>query len=306
MPYRFTQKQPIEVDVKRLIREQINKALHQLTEELSNDPKEAVHDARKRFKKGRSVLRLVRKTIDESVYQRENDCLRQTGRLLAPVRDAQARLETLDDLMATYAIAIDLNLFTELRAAMDAYQHQMVAQVLDKDDLVASVLPQLKEMRHRLAEWSVQAEGWAAIAPGFKRIYRQGRERFATAYQKQDVESFHSWRKRVKDLMYDLRMLKRLWPGLIDALEDEVHTLSGYLGGDHDLSVLQDFLQHHRLDGVVDDALLKVINPLIDHRQGTLRQQAFSLGQRVYAEKPKRFIKRMEAYWDVWEGRHPD
>lgn len=303
MTYRFTRKHDLDAEVNRLIREQIDKALHQLTEEISEDLIEAVHDARKRFKKGRSVLRIVRKTIDESTYQSENDCLRQAGRLLAPARDAQARLETLDQLMEQYAMAIDLDLFGELRLAMDQYQHQMAEQVLEKDAMVDKVIPILKAMRQRLQAWHLQADGWEALAPGFKRIYRQGYERFATAYEQQDVVSFHDWRKRVKDLMYDLRMVKRLWPGMFDALEDEVHDLSDYLGDDHDLSELRDFLQKHRLDGAVDEPLLKVIMPLIDHRQGQLRQQAYALGQRVYAEKPKAFIKRMGHYWEAWQPK---
>lgn len=301
MTYHLTQKAAVEAEVKRLIREQIDKAIYQLTETISEDSVEAVHGARKHFKKARSVLRLVRKTIDESVYQRENGCLRQTGRLLAPVRDAQARLESFDALMEHYAAAIDINLFQELRLVLEQYQQQMEAQVLGKDNLVASVIPQLQEMRSQLEEWHLQDSGWEALGPSFKRIYRQGRERFAVAYEQQDAQSFHHWRKRVKDLMYDLRMLKPLWPKLLDTLEDEVHTLSNWLGDDHDLSELQGFLQVHRLNGVVDEPLLKVLMPLIEHRQDHLRQQARPLGERIYAEKPKRFIQRMGTYWQVWQ-----
>ncbi|MGB5234118.1 MAG: hypothetical protein WBN85_02920, partial [Candidatus Macondimonas sp.] len=38
----------------------------------------------------------------------------------------------------------------------------------------------------------------------------------------------------------------------------------------------------------------------IGRRQALLRRQALSLGGRLYAEAPGRFIRRIAAYWDLW------
>ena len=50
---------------------------------------------------------------------------------------------------------------------------------------------------------------------------------------------------------------------------------------------------------------------LIDHRRGLLQTQAVALGERVYAERPKAFVRRARTSWRAGrrqreaEGRDP-
>ena len=66
MSYRLEPQEPLGAGIKRIAREQIDQALEQLTANPENRD-EAVHDARKRFKKIRAALRLVR---DRTLRQR--------------------------------------------------------------------------------------------------------------------------------------------------------------------------------------------------------------------------------------------
>jgi hypothetical protein len=36
---------------------------------------------------------------------------------------------------------------------------------------------------------------------------------------------------------------------------------------------------------------------LIEERRAELQRQALAYGERLFAEKPKRFVKRLERYW---------
>ncbi|PZV09212.1 MAG: hypothetical protein DCF32_03115 [Leptolyngbya sp.] len=58
-----------------------------------------MHSTRKRLKKGRSVLRLVRKSIGENTYRRENNQLRSTSQALAPARDSVVYKKNFNDLI---------------------------------------------------------------------------------------------------------------------------------------------------------------------------------------------------------------
>ena len=89
----------------------------------------------------------------------------------------------------------------------------------------------------------------------------------------------------MKDLWYQQRLLKRVWPDVMEALAGEAKALSKLLGSDHDLAVLAG-----ELPG--DDALLQ----LIADRRAELQHDAFALGARVYAETPKAFRKRLRGY----------
>ncbi len=41
---------------------------------------------------------------------------------------------------------------------------------------------------------------------------------------------------------------------------------------------------------------------LIARRQAELVEEAVALGERLYAEKPKCFRRRMRGYWRAWRG----
>jgi len=41
------------------------------------------------------------------------------------------------------------------------------------------------------------------------------------------------------------------------------------------------------------------LDGLIDRRRNELQKQAFAYGQRLFAEKPKRFVRRLERYWNA-------
>ena len=70
------------------IRSQATKANESLTQNWP-PADQAIHDARKRIKKARAGLRLLRAGMSAREYRRENESLRDAGRLLSPVRDSK-------------------------------------------------------------------------------------------------------------------------------------------------------------------------------------------------------------------------
>jgi CHAD domain-containing protein len=107
----------------------------------------------------------------------------------------------------------------------------------------------------------------------------------------------HEWRKRVKDLWYQLRIVREAWPSTIGEMADRAHELSGLLGDHHDLAVLAADL-HERV-GIEHRQALAA---LIERRQQELLEGALDLGGRLFAEKPKTFRTRLRAYWLAWRG----
>jgi hypothetical protein len=87
----------------------------------------------------------------------------------------------------------------------------------------------------------------------------------------------------VKDLWYHHTLLEEIWKPVMSALADEAHALSDRLGDDHDLTLLLDF-------GA------EPLEPVIAERRQELQQEAFAYGARLYADKPKTYVRRIE-YW---------
>jgi CHAD domain-containing protein len=256
--------------IRTTAREQLDGAAEGL--ERPEDPVEAVHDARKRIKKSRALLRLARPAMRPRsfrIYDRE---LRDQGRALSGARDADVLVQTLDDL-ARHDTRIPKPHFTAVRNRLAE-----TAQGAPPEQDVASVAGNVEG-------WPVDRADARTLVRALTGTYKRGRRAYARAKDDPTTENLHQWRKRVKDLWYQQQLLQRVWPDVMKALAGEAKTLSKLLGSDHDLAVLAGEL-------APGDPLL----PLIADRRAELQSEAFALGSRVYAESPKAFRKRVKRY----------
>jgi CHAD domain-containing protein len=300
MSYRLEPQEPLGAGIKRIAREQIDQALEQLTANPEGRD-EAVHDARKRFKKIRAALRLVRDEIGRNVYQRENACYRDAGRRLSNIRDSYVMIETLDDVIERCASDLNDNTYSELREKLLTEHKALRSQMLDHDEAMAEAVAIIQKARQRVKQWPIQRNDFSAISAGLKRVYKRGRCGLADAYANPEPENFHEWRKRVKYLWYHSRILKNLWPGMLDALADQSHNLADNLGDDHDLAELRHLLLN-RPDLFNKTSDMEVLVECINQRQAVLKLTARQLGKRIYVEKPKTFVKRIGQYWQAWQA----
>jgi len=115
--YRLEPHEPLATGLKRIVHEQIDRALEQLAE-APEGRDEGVHDARKRFKKIRAVLRLVRDEIGQEVYQPENVFYRDAGRRLSDVRDSFVMIETLAGLTDYYGDPLAAEAYAHVRTQL--------------------------------------------------------------------------------------------------------------------------------------------------------------------------------------------
>jgi CHAD domain-containing protein len=297
MPYRLKSCESVPEGIKRVVDEQIERAIKELTDrEL--DRHESVHQARKRFKKIRGVLRLVRAELGE-IYTDENAWFRDTGRELSAVRDAEAMLETLDKLRDCYAEQLKQDTFRDVQEALRKRRQALVDEELELDAAVQEIVSRLQEAGQRVQSWPLMEEGFAALGPGLQKVFSRGRRGLVAAYGEPTVENFHEWRKRVKYHWYHCRLLREVWSDLMDGYCKSLKRLSDLLGDDHDLAILRQTLLAQP-EAFGSKHAIQVLLGIIESRQGDLRAQAEILGQRVYAEKSKRFHKRMARYWEAW------
>src|SRR5262249_36409668 len=135
-------------------RKQMDEALEYLTEPHRGSQDEAVHEARKCFKKIRAVLRLVKPAIARKDYRRENVCFRDAGRPLTEVRDAKILVETLDKLAEHFKEQRAGRTFADARRAMQDNLRGVRKRVLDEQNAFAVVGEAVRQARERVKGWA--------------------------------------------------------------------------------------------------------------------------------------------------------
>jgi CHAD domain-containing protein len=265
MSYALSFSEPVAQAVDAVRREQLAAAAEEVR---ARD----VHEARKRLKKTRALLRLARPAIKPKAFRAHNRALRDAGRAMSGARDAEVMVETVDDLAERFP-----------RQAKFAAVRRRLATRVDEAPPGAE-LPS--------APWPLDGLTPEHLPQALKRTYARGRDAFKLADRDPTAEHLHAWRKRVKDLWYQERLLEETWPGVLKAQAKEAKKLSKILGEDHDLAVLSALLR--------EDAKLAALSgdlqELIAERRAVLLARARGLGRRVYAERPKHFARRLGRY----------
>ena len=117
----------------------MGKALEQL-QSVGDDADEAMHNARKRFKRVRALLKLVRREIGEKSYQRENARFRDAGRPLTEVRDARILLDTFDDLVKRLTPKVPSRSLAAARRTLQEHYEEIKRRVLDEQPAVQDIV----------------------------------------------------------------------------------------------------------------------------------------------------------------------
>jgi CHAD domain-containing protein len=294
--YRLSRDESAPEGARRVAGGRVESALIQLRRESERDLPSAVHEARKDLKKLRSLLRLVRVEIGRKRYRAENKRYRDAGRLLASSRDAEVKLQTVTALRRRYgdemppAVDLEIDLRAERkRLAGDAQDPELRARL-------EQAAGAIEQGRAAIDDWRLETKGWKLLGPGIEHSHRRGRARLEAVREDPSDVAIHEWRKSVKDLWYQLRLLRESWPAVLGPTSDEAHELSDLLGDHHDLSVLAEAVRERD-----DDEQGRVL-ALIERRQEELLASALPLGARLYAETPSQFAARLEGYWRAWRS----
>jgi CHAD domain-containing protein len=296
MAYRLERDESVIRGLKRVVRDEMDSAGTSLSGAGKASRDEAIHGARKSIKKVRAILRLVSAELG-GAHARENARLRDIARRLSEFRDAFVIIETFDALRDKYKGEAGDKL-QSVRAGL-AKRRSQTAKAEDVAAVLEDAAGALRKATKRVKAWPLRNDGYAAIGPGLEATYRAGRNALARVRKDPRPENFHELRKRVKDHWYHLRLLEDLWTRMMSASEKSLKDLETWLGNDHNLVVLRArIVAEPAFYGKQKDIDLTL--ELIDKYQKELRGQSLSLAERIFAEKPGEFTRRMKHLWDTW------
>jgi CHAD domain-containing protein len=152
---------------------------------------------------------------------------------------------------------------------------------------------QLAAAAAAVAEWDLGLEAYEALLSSLRLTYRSAKKRGRAAWASADADDLHELRVRVVDLGHQCAVFEPAWPAMFAAHGAELHRLRQALGDHNDLTVLGEFaLARRELSTEASEQLVK----LVLRRRRPLERKAAAQFERIFAERPGAFARRIAGY----------
>jgi len=283
----------------RISGELIERALARI-ESAGADRSEDLHQVRVTLKRLRALLRLVRPVVSERFCDRENRRLKGMADRLAFFRDTSVSGQTLATLAKSGADRSE-SAFDRVLARFAEHAPEPSRFRASRERVLKHAAKCLAEAKQSFENMLIPAEDWQALGPGLQQVYGRARNRMLRALTYQSPEAFHEWRKQVKYLYYQLRMLESISPRRLEMRVGRLRKLEDRLGKDHDLAVLEKLLCDGRQQYGGKRAVKRVVSCLV-RQSRKLRRESEALGKELFREKPRKFADRLGKHWSLWRN----
>ena len=296
MAYQIRPSHPLDAEFRKVALTQLDRALADLRKN-DGDLHTAIHEARKRFKKLRGLVRLIR-PADDDLYAALNSACRDGASGLSGVRDKAALIEALDDLGIHFSEQLADDPLRSVRNGLLSKREAAAAKEEVIAGAVRSAVVALEQARPKIEAFHLGGgrrdikKAGRVLGRGAAETHERAKRALKTAEKSRDAEDFHELRKRAKYHWMHLRLLAPVWPEAFTPPMDLAKIIADDLGRDHDLAVLQaEIRQDPAAFGTKET--LALLLALVDKRQSELRESGISAARRLLVEETDAFTRRI-------------
>lgn len=295
MSYELRHGETLGDNLRRICRKQIKSAIAIATGEKKTDDT-PVHEMRKHLKKARGALQLVRKEIGRGLFRQQNHLLRNVSRLTSEIRDAEVRLQTVQQLQGI-----------KQRRGRGRYGRLEAMFMLELENFMAAfaewqkqAVPMLERADEAVDCWPLDQFSYSQLCRAVQGAYKRARRALRSAEADPTAKNFHRFRTEAKTLWYQLRILRPVNPVVLKSLSDDLHSLTDLLGRAHDLSFLGERLRREDQKSGWQREGHKLL-AVIEVSQGDLQRGAAELAEHFFAERPRNFAGRIGGWLEEWK-----
>jgi CHAD domain-containing protein len=296
MSYELRTDEALADGIQRIYRCEIDKAMGIAggTRHTDDTP---VHQTRKHLKKARAALRLVRKEVGRTLFRQQDHWLRNAGRLISDVRDAEVRLGTLRQFQAI-----------ELRSGRTVYRHLEQMLMFELENFMAAfaewqsqAIPILERARECSDIWPLDHFDSVQLRRAVQATYKRARCLLGDARGNPSPEAFHDFRSEAKVLFYQLRILRLINPVVLKNVAEELKAVGQLLGKAHDLTFLGERLRRESGNSGWQKEVHRLLC-MLEVSQSNLHEAAADLAERFFAERPRDFGSRLDPWLHQWSA----
>lgn len=302
MSLRFDLEHRADEELGRLVKERLFRALAEL-DHLDGPAQRratAVHNARKRLKECRALLRLVRgqKLCGKSVSH-FNRRLRDLGLVLSGQRDSDAMLEVTERMIAeadsdSAQSQSHRAVLQQLQGVLESQRAATLAAAVISSDDGFALRVELLSLADQVSTASERFE-YRLFIDSAVRTYAIALRSMQRVREFPSIEHTHEMRKRMKDHWYQVRLLEQLDPNKLTLRKKKLKQLTETLGDYQDMSVLRSWLVGQEKPPLPAPELAQLMS-LLGQRSWRLQQHALQQAEPLF--------KHSADYWSRrWLGR---
>ena len=254
------------------------------------DPETGVHEARKSCKEIRALLRLVRPQMGKAEFQQRQMFYKSIAAKLSGNRDAMVRKKTWQNLVAETP-SIQNSTFEVVTQFLSKQQKLDPIDERGRDFFLDLAL-EVELENDAPKSWKLP-KSLSDLTPNLKRIYRKTRDAQQKAENSDDIEDFHRFRKRSKDLFYCLRVLRPLFGKGFKGRLSNLEALTETQGLANDQAVLLAHLYEYRQEIDLDDSDWDLVQRCIMNKLEGLQKQSHGVAKKLLADSPRSFVKSL-------------
>jgi CHAD domain-containing protein len=259
---------------------------------------EAIHEARKHFKRLRSLYRLAA-TYAPAFRQAENARIREMSKTLSTFRDATALVEVSEYLQHHAENSEERAALKRIGKILTARRDSLAADDKPLEESVAKAIATCGQAVEALSHVALEDNGNRSakhLAEGWRRMLKRAASARRACEDTTDAHLFHELRKRCQDYRYCLDLLQPVWPSALHAKRVEVSELVDLLGHHNDLALLSSLVNEQPdLFGRSED-LAHLLSAVIS-RQEALRKEILDAAGQVLREKPMAESRKIKVLW---------
>lgn len=295
MSYRIDPRAPLSHEIRRIGIEQIQEAIAILDAGRAKRDGDA-HEARKRFKRLRGLLRLIADAAPD-FHRREEQRIKEIAGSLSVIRDATAMVEAIDRFVENAEKPEDLDHLMALRRGLLARRDRIVTKQGSLDTTVGRAIEGLHLAENAFECVSlpdVPDEAAVLLANGVEKTCRRARKALRKAAKKGRDEDFHALRKSVKYHEMHLQLFSGAWPAALKERWKKVEKLGDRLGELHDIPVLAETIENERIG---DKADRKFARKVMRRRQKKLSAECLEDAGRLFRAPPKEIARDIAIHY---------
>ena len=224
-------------EIKPVLTEYIRISRELLKQSEEPDDK-SVHDIRVYMKKARAILRLTSPLLPNEFHDRDLKSLKQVGQIMSGWRDISVHRKTLKDLRKQYKTVFkklesneNISSLIKKPVPEETPNEKKRSGIDDIDEL-------LNKTYYRVRFYQIQNINQTDLLLHLETSFENVRRKYLECRNNIIAEKVHEFRKRSKDLLYQLYFFRPLNPSAIKSVEKKLERMTMNLGKYNDLSQL--------------------------------------------------------------------